>query len=77
MPQTYRRRATLRNALSEVASFGPSRSEAVAVAEGMQRKVKANWEKLCKKTSFTVAEIERLRTCFIACDEKIDRKNGE
>jgi serine/threonine-protein kinase HipA len=71
------RRATLHNALSEVASFGLSRGEAVAIAQAMQRTVKANWEKLCNRTGFTVAEIERLRTCFIACDERIDREDGE
>jgi serine/threonine-protein kinase HipA len=71
------RRATLRNALSEVASFGLSRDEAVAITQIMQRKVKANWEKVCKKTGFTTAEIERLRTCFMACDEKVDRDDRE
>lgn len=67
------RQATLHNALSEVASFGLSRKEAVADAQAMQKKVKASWEGLCGKTGFTAGEIERLRTCFIACDEKISR----
>jgi len=71
------RRATLRNALSEVASFGLARTEAVAIAQAMQRKVKASWERLAKKTGVTLAEIERLRTCFIACDERLDREDGE
>jgi serine/threonine-protein kinase HipA len=71
------RRATLQNALSDVASFGLSRSEGVAIAQAMQRTVKAKWEELCQRTGFTIAEIERLRTCFIACDERIDRKGGD
>jgi serine/threonine-protein kinase HipA len=74
---TNGRRATLRNALSEVASFGLARTEAVAIAQAMQKKVKASWESLAKKTGFTVTEIERLRTCFIACDERIDREDNE
>jgi hypothetical protein len=41
----------------------------------MQRKVKANWENLSRKTGFTPTEIERLRTCFIACDERINRED--
>lgn len=65
------RLATLRNALSEVASFGLTRAEAVATTRGMQRKVKSSWEKLCEKVGFSVGETERLRTCVIACDEKI------
>ena len=65
------RRATLKNALSEIASFGLSRREAVATAQAMQRKVKANWEKLAKQIGFAAAELERMRTCFIACNEKI------
>jgi serine/threonine-protein kinase HipA len=73
----YGRRATLHNALSEAASFGLSRNEGVAIAQAMQRKVKANWEKLCRKSAFTAAEIERLHTCFIACDERMDRKDGD
>lgn len=65
------RQATVKNALSEVASFGLTRAEAVLIAQGMQKKVKAKWENLGKKIGFTTKEIERLRTCFIACDEKI------
>jgi len=70
------RRATLHNAFSEVGSFGLSRREAVAMAQTMQRTVKGNWEKLCQETGFTVAEIDRLRTCFIACDERLEREDG-
>jgi serine/threonine-protein kinase HipA len=65
------RRATLQNALSETASFGLPRREALTIAQTMQRTVNANWEKLCNEAGFTAAEIERLRTCFIACDEVI------
>jgi serine/threonine-protein kinase HipA len=66
------RRATLRNALSDVASFGLSREEAVAIARAMQQTVKNAWEDLFRRHGFTPAEIERLRTCFIACDEPIE-----
>ena len=71
------RRATLHNALSEVASFGMTRTGAGAIAQAMQRKVKANWENLARKTGFTPAEIERLRTCFIACQERIDGEDED
>lgn len=69
------RQATLKNALSEIASFGLTRAEAVRIAKAMQKKVKAKWEYLGKKIGFTTTEIERLRTCFIACDEEIDPAN--
>jgi serine/threonine-protein kinase HipA len=71
------RRATLHNALSDVASFGLSRGEAIPIVRSMQETVKADWEDLFKTTGFTVAEIERIRTCFIACDEPIRNDNGE
>jgi serine/threonine-protein kinase HipA len=69
------RRATLRNALSDVASFGLSREDAVAMARAMQRTVKNAWEDLFRRHEFTPAEIERLRTCFIACDEPLNQEN--
>jgi serine/threonine-protein kinase HipA len=65
----YGRRATLHNALSEVASFSLSRSEGVTIAQTMQQVVKANWEPLCVQNGFNALEIERLRNCFLACDE--------
>lgn len=65
------RRATIHNALSDIASFGLSREEAVAMARTMQQTVKGVWEDLFRSNGFTTAEIERLRTCFIACDEMI------
>jgi serine/threonine-protein kinase HipA len=68
---TNGRQATLRNALTEVASFGLARAEAATIAQAMQRKIKTTWEKLARKTGFTAGEIEKLRTCFVACDEKI------
>jgi serine/threonine-protein kinase HipA len=71
------RRATLRNALSDVASFGLSREEAVAMARAMQQTVKKSWEDLFKSNGFTPAEIERLRTCFIACDEPLGTEDNE
>jgi serine/threonine-protein kinase HipA len=71
------RRATLHNALSDVASFGLSRGEAIPIVRSMQETVKADWEDLFKTTGFTVVEIERIRTCFIACDEPIRNDNGE
>jgi serine/threonine-protein kinase HipA len=67
----YGRRATLHNALSEVASFGLSRSEGVAIAQTMQQVVKTNWEPLCVQNGFSTLEIERLRNCFLACDESL------
>jgi len=69
------RRATLHNALSEVASFGLSGNDAMAMARAMQKTVKAGWENLCRNTGFTSGEIERMRTCFIACDERLDHED--
>jgi serine/threonine-protein kinase HipA len=71
------RRATLRNALSDVASFALSPEEAVAMARAMQQTVKNAWEDLFRRYGFTPAEIERLRTCFIACDEPLENENDE
>jgi serine/threonine-protein kinase HipA len=71
------RRATLRNALSDVASFGLSREDAVATARDMQQTVKNAWEDLFRRHGFTPAEIERLRTCFIAVDESFENENAE
>jgi serine/threonine-protein kinase HipA len=65
------RRATIENALTDVASFGLSRGEGISIAQMMQRIVRAGWEKLCVSNGFTSLEIERLRNCFIACDETI------
>jgi len=66
------RRATLRNALSEVASFGFSREEAVTIALATRETVKQNWQNLCQDNGFSETEIERLRTCFLACDEQLE-----
>jgi hypothetical protein len=41
----------------------------------MQQTVKTGWEGLFKSNGFTAAEIERLRSCFIACDEAIQDDN--
>ncbi|HVO79026.1 MAG TPA: type II toxin-antitoxin system HipA family toxin [Candidatus Bathyarchaeia archaeon] len=71
------RRATLRNALSDIASFGLSRQEAVPIARDMQDTVKKAWEDLFRRHGFTLAEIERLRTCFIACDEPLENEDDE
>lgn len=71
------RRATLHNALSDVASFGLSREEAIPIARAMQQTVKEAWEDLFRNNGFTPAEIERLRTCFIACDEELPADGDE
>jgi hypothetical protein len=65
------RRATIENALSDIAGFGLSRSEAVSMAKTMQTIVKRNWEKLCAESGLSVLEIDRLRSCYIACGENI------
>lgn len=69
------RRATLRNALSDAASFGLSHEDAVTMARTMQQTVKKSWEDQFRSNGFTPAEIERLRTCFIACDEPLEDEN--
>jgi len=33
--------------------------------------VKTGWEGECVNNGFTALEIDRLRTCFIACDEAL------
>jgi serine/threonine-protein kinase HipA len=71
------RQATLKNALSEAASFGFSKSEAIALALDIQKTVKANWEGVFNNSGITAAELERLRNCFIACDEPIQQVEGE
>jgi serine/threonine-protein kinase HipA len=71
------RRATIKNALSDIASFGLSRSQALPMALAMQKTVKATWEDTFKSTGFTEPEIQRVRTCFIACDEPIQEAEGE
>jgi len=65
------RQAALKNALSDAASFGLPQSQAIALAVDTQRNVKANWEAVFKDSGITGAELERLRSCFIACDEAI------
>jgi serine/threonine-protein kinase HipA len=71
------RRATLRNALSEIASFGLTRAEAVQMVVAMQTAVKTSWENVFTTNGFTGVEIERLRTCFIACNEPIQQAEVE
>jgi serine/threonine-protein kinase HipA len=67
------RQATLKNALSDAASFGLHALQAIALVADAQKKVKANWEALFKDSGITGTELERLRTCFIACDEQIQQ----
>jgi serine/threonine-protein kinase HipA len=71
------RQATLKNALSDAVSFGLSQSQAVVLAVDVQKKVKANWEEVFRKSGITHAEFERLRTCFIACDEPIQQPGAD
>ena len=71
------RQATLRNALSDVASFGLSRKEAIPIARDMQQTVKNAWEDLFRRHGFTPDEIGRLRTCFLASDEPLENENDE
>lgn len=65
------RRATIENGLSDIASFGLSRSEAVSIAKTMQMIVKKNWEKLFVESGLGALDIDRLRNCYIACEEHI------
>lgn len=63
------RQATLANAISESQFFGLSKEEAISLALAMQTCVKANWEICFKESGFANSEIERMRNCFMACDE--------
>ena len=65
------RRATLNNALSEAALFGLAPNEAMATAISMRDQVKAEWESTFRNSGLISSDIERLRSCFIACDEPI------
>jgi hypothetical protein len=63
--------------LSDVASFGLSRKEAIPIPRTMQQTVKETWEDPFRSNGLTAVEIERLRTCFIACDEKLPAGGDE
>jgi serine/threonine-protein kinase HipA len=65
---TEGRRATLKNALSEAESFGLTKDNAVTLTKRMRDKVKAEWEKTFRKSGISTTDIERLRSCFIACN---------
>jgi hypothetical protein len=41
------------------------------------KKVKASWGAVFKDSGITGAELERLRTCFIACDEAIQQPEAD
>lgn len=69
----YGRQATLMNALSDAASFGLSPDEATHLAFTIQQKVKAEWPSTFKEAGFQEVEIERLQSCFIACQEIIKK----
>jgi serine/threonine-protein kinase HipA len=71
------RRATMKNALSDSAGFGLSRSEAISMAMAIQQTVKTSWEKVFRENGLATADIERLRNCFIACDEVIREDGGD
>lgn len=66
------RQASLKNALSDAASFGLSQQEATHIILTMQKKVKTNWQNYFKKSGISSANIEKMRSCFIACDELLD-----
>lgn len=65
------RRATLSNALSQAESFGLPREEATRLAITMRDCVKAEWENTCRTSGIVAADIERMSTCFLACEEEI------
>jgi serine/threonine-protein kinase HipA len=65
------RRAIMKNALSDSAGFGLSRNEAISMAKEIQQTVKTSWEKVFRENGLGTADIERLRNCFIGCDEVI------
>ena len=66
------RRATLRNALSEAERFGLSHDEALHMATVLRNQVKANWEPTFRDNGIAGPDLERLRSCFQACDEELD-----
>jgi serine/threonine-protein kinase HipA len=70
------RRATIKNALTDAASFGLSQDEGIAMAREMQRVVKAHWGHLGRQIGMTAMDLARLETCFIACDESIAEAAG-
>ena len=70
-------RQLLKNALSDAASFGLPQSQAIGLAIDIQKKVKASWEAVFQDSGITGVELERLRTCFIACDEAIQQPKAD
>ena len=65
------RQATIANALSQAESFGLSVEEAAPLAITMRNKMKREWEKVFRSSGMVTADIERLRSCFLACEEAI------
>jgi len=63
--------------LSDAASFGLPQSQAIALAADTQKKVKGHWEAVFNDSGITGVELERLRTCFIACDEAIQQPEAD
>jgi len=43
----------------------------------MQQTVKNSWVDLFRTNGFSLAEIERLRTCFISVNEPLENENDE
>ena len=65
------RRATIADALTQLASFGMELEELVATAREMQAVVKRRWEQICRGNRFTALELDWLQRSFIAFDEPI------
>lgn len=65
------RQATIANALTAAASFDLSLEEAKNIAFTLQQEVKSNWEKIFKASGFSATDIERMHSCFLACEEPI------
>ncbi len=65
------RLATLKNAISDSISFGLSADKAKNLATSIQKQVKAEWIKQFKEAGLQEIDIEKLKSCFIACDEAL------
>ena len=47
------------------------------MAIAIQQTVKTSWEKVFRENGLATADIDRLRNCFIACDEIIHEDESD
>ena len=63
------REASVKNALSEIDSFGIRKKDAEIIARTMQQLVKNSWADIFKSCGAGVTDIKKYAGCFTACEE--------